>query len=337
MSDQLSFIKAIPKAELHLHIEGSLEPELMFELAGRNNINLPFASIDEVKKAYKFSNLQDFLDIYYQGMSVLITEQDFFDLTLAYILRAKADGVRHVEIFFDPQGHVERGVAFETAVNGIHRALVEGEIKHDISFGLIMCFLRHLSEESAFETLTMAQPFKDKIMGVGLDSSELGNPPEKFSTVFQAAKQQGYRLVAHAGEEGPVDYVQQALDQLNIERIDHGNAILQSAELIKRVVDSKIALTVCPLSNLKLCVVDKVENHPLPEMLSLGLKVTLNSDDPSYFGGYIAENYQVMADVFQLDKQTLVKLAKNSISASFATKQRKQVLLMELIEFALAA
>ncbi len=333
---QIDFIRSLPKAELHLHIEGSLEPELMFELAERNGIELPFENVEAVREAYQFSNLQDFLDIYYQGMSVLITEQDFFDLTLAYLMKAKADGVRHVEIFFDPQGHVERGVSFETVVNGIHRALIEGEIKHDISFGLIMCFLRHLSEEAAFETLAQAAPFRDKIIGVGLDSSELGNPPEKFQRVYMEAQKQGYRLVAHAGEEGTSDYVLQALDLLQIERIDHGNAILQDAALTQRVVDAGIALTVCPLSNLKLCVVDKAENHPLPEMLEKGLKVTLNADDPSYFGGYIADNYLVMAEAFDLDNKTLVKLAKNSITASFADKARKQVLLLELVEKALA-
>jgi len=308
----------------------------MFELAARNGIDLPFDSIEAVKQAYQFSNLQDFLDIYYQGMSVLITEQDFFDLTIAYLQRAQADGVRHVEIFFDPQGHVERGIAFETVVNGIYRALREGEHQYDISFGLIMCFLRHLSEDAAFETLVQAEPFRDKIIGVGLDSSEKGNPPQKFQRVFAAAKQQGYHLVAHAGEEGGADYVLEALDLLKIERIDHGNAILEDAALTQRVVESGIALTVCPLSNLKLCVVDKVENHPLPIMLEKGLKVTLNADDPSYFGGYIAENYRVMAEAFDLDNKTLVKLAKYSISASFANKERKQKLLLELVELALA-
>jgi len=308
----------------------------MFELAARNDIKLPFDSVEAVKQAYQFSNLQDFLDIYYQGMSVLITEQDFYDLTLAYLQRAQEDGVRHVEIFFDPQGHVERGIAFETVVNGIYRALQDGERQYDISFGLIMCFLRHLSEEAAFETLAQAEPFRDKIIGVGLDSSEQGNPPSKFQRVFAEAKKQGYRLVAHAGEEGGADYVLEALDLLHIERIDHGNAILQDAALTQRVADSGMALTVCPLSNLKLCVVDKVENHPLPEMLEKGLKVTLNADDPSYFGGYIAENYRVMAEAFDLDNKTLVRLAKYSISASFATKQRKQKLLLELVELALA-
>ncbi|MEE9448163.1 MAG: adenosine deaminase [Arenicellales bacterium] len=332
---QLDFIRALPKAELHLHIEGSLEPELLFSLAERNGITLPFKTIEDVRAAYQFSNLQDFLDIYYQGMSVLITEQDFFDLTMAYLLRAKEDGVRHVEIFFDPQGHVERGIAFETVVNGIYRALVEGEVKHDISFGLIMCFLRHLSEDEAFDTLKMAEPFKDKLLGVGLDSSEMGHPPEKFQNVFSVAKKQGYKIVAHAGEEGPAEYVRQALDLLEVDRIDHGNAVLEDAELTQRVADEGIALTVCPLSNLKLCVVDKAENHPLPKMLEAGLTITLNSDDPAYFGGYIAENYQVMADAFDLDRKVLVKLAKNSIAVSFANKKRKQVLLMELIEQAL--
>ena len=308
----------------------------MFELAARNHISLAYASVEALKDAYQFSSLQDFLDIYYQGMSVLITEQDFFDLTLAYLKRAKQDGVRHVEIFFDPQAHLERGIAFKTVVNGIHKALLEGEIKYDISFGLIMCFLRHLSEQEAFDTLVLASDFKDKIIGVGLDSSELGHPPSNFSRVFAEAKKQGYRLVAHAGEEGPADYIRQALDELKIERIDHGNAVLDDPALTRRVVESGLALTVCPLSNLKLCVVDKVQNHPLPKMLEAGLKLTLNSDDPSYFGGYIAENYRVMAEAFNLDSRTLTKLAKNSISASFARPERKQALMMELVECALA-
>lgn len=335
MMADLEFIRSLPKAELHLHIEGSLEPELMFQLAERNQIDLSFASVDEVRAAYDFSNLQDFLDIYYQGMNVLRTEQDFFDLTLAYIERAKADGVRHVEIFFDPQGHLERGISFETVVSGIYRALIEGEVKHDISFGLIMCFLRHLSEQDAFKTLEAAEPFRDKIIGVGLDSSEKGHPPEKFERVFARAREQGYQIVAHAGEEGPADYVRQALDLLKVERIDHGNAVLDDTELTKRVAEEGIALTVCPLSNLKLCVVDKVENHPLPKMLDAGLKVTLNSDDPAYFGGYVAENYAAMTEAFALDRRALVKLAKNSISASFADKPRKQRLMLELVEHAL--
>ncbi len=316
------FIQNLPKAELHLHIEGTFEPELMFAIAQRNNIDLPYRSVEQLREAYNFSNLQDFLDIYYQGMNVLRTQRDFYELTRDYLARAHTQGVRHVEIFFDPQGHVSRGISFETVLDGLHQALTESEAMHGISFHIIMCFLRHLDQDDAFKTLDMAMPYRDRIIGVGLDSSERGNPPEKFTGVFAAARQAGFRCVAHAGEEGPADYVRQALDQLQIERIDHGNAALDDPALVNYLAKQQIALTVCPLSNLKLCVVDSVDQHPLPTMLRHNLCITLNSDDPAYFGGYINENYQVMQQAFSLDIDTLATLAKNSFTASFASQQR---------------
>ncbi len=316
------FIKDLPKAELHLHIEGTFEPELMLAIAERNKLDFRFDDVDELRRAYNFSNLQDFLDIYYQGMNVLRTPRDFYDLTREYLLRVSSQGVRHVEIFFDPQGHVSRGISFDCVIDGLHQALTSSEKEFDISFGIIMCFLRHLDEDDAFETLKMALPHRDKIVGVGLDSSERGNPPGKFSNVFRAAREAGFRSVAHAGEEGPADYVRETLDLLKVERIDHGNAALDSPELVHRLAKDQIALTVCPLSNLKLCVVDKIENHPLPAMLRNNLCITLNSDDPAYFGGYINENYLAMQKAFNLSTSTLVDLAKNSFTASFAPAQR---------------
>ena len=280
-------IDRLPKAELHLHIEGSLEPELLFALAARNGVAIPLDSVEAVRAAYDFSNLQDFLDIYYQGMSVLLTEQDFFDLTWAYLERARADNVRHVEIFFDPQGHTERGVAFETALDGIERALKAGEADLGISYRLIMCFLRHLSEEDAFATLEQAMPHLSRIHGVGLDSSEVGHPPSKFARVFARARELGLHVTAHAGEEGPPEYVHEALDLLAVERIDHGNRALEDDALAQRIADEGLTLTVCPLSNLKLCVIRDIADSPIKRMLDLGLKATVNSDDPAYFGGYI--------------------------------------------------
>jgi len=324
------FVQSLPKAELHLHIEGSFEPELMFEIARRNGIDLPFASVEEIRKAYDFSNLQDFLDIYYQGMNVLHTEQDFYDLTYAYLSRVAAQNVRHVEIFFDPQGHTGRGVEFATVFNGIWRALEDGEKNFEISFRLIMCFLRHLDEADAFKTLDQAEPFTDRIHAVGLDSSEMGFPPSGFERVFAKARQQGYLTVAHAGEEGPPSYVKEALDLLKVSRIDHGNRALEDAELTARLAASAMPLTVCPLSNLKLCVVDSLESHPLPGMLEAGLVVTLNSDDPAFFGGYINENYQAMLDYLPIDETILAGIARNSINASFAEDSRKRELLDEL-------
>lgn len=316
-AERNAFIADLPKAELHLHIEGSLEPELMFALAQRNKVAIPFASVEEVRAAYDFSNLQDFLDIYYQGMGVLIEEQDFYDLTMAYLLRAKADNVRHVEIFFDPQGHTERGVPFAVVIDGISRALADGERDLGISYRLIMCFLRHLSEEEAFATLEEARPHLHLIHGVGLDSSEVGHPPSKFARVFANARELGLKLVAHAGEEGPPEYVYEALDVLKIDRVDHGNRALEDAALIKRLADSGMCLTVCPLSNLKLCVVDDLRNHPLKTMLDHGLKATVNADDPSYFGGYVNDNFRAISDALNLSRDDVAALAKNSFAGAF--------------------
>jgi len=318
------FIAGLPKAELHLHLEGSLEPEQMFEIAKRNQIDIPFRTIEEVKQAYQFSNLQDFLDIYYTGMKVLIEERDFYELTEAYLRKVAASNTRHVEVFFDPQGHTERGIKFETVLNGIATALDVVGKELNISYRLIMCFLRHLSEDSALETLNEAKPYLDKIDGVGLDSSELGNPPEKFKNVFALAKSLDLKLVAHAGEEGPAEYVWQALNILKVDRIDHGNRSLDDDKLVNRIINDGIALTVCPLSNLKLCVVKDMRDHPLKMMLDKGLLVTINSDDPSYFGGYMNENYFAVADALDLSEEALVQLAKNSFMASFLSKAEKQ-------------
>ena len=316
-ADRAAFIAALPKAELHLHIEGSLEPELMFELAQRNGVAIPFASVEEVRAAYAFSNLQDFLDIYYQGMGVLHTEQDFFDLTAAYLARAHADTVRHVEIFFDPQGHTERGIAFATVVHGITRALDDADARFGITSKLIMCFLRHLSEAEAEATLDEALPYLDRIDGVGLDSSEVGHPPAKFERVFARARTLGLKIVAHAGEEGPPAYVYEALNLLKVDRIDHGNRSLEDPALVARLAAGGMTLTVCPLSNLKLCVVDDMAAHPLKNMLDAGLRATVNSDDPSYFGGYVNANYQAVADALDLSKAELITLARNSFTGSF--------------------
>ncbi|MEO0698854.1 MAG: adenosine deaminase [Pseudomonadota bacterium] len=312
-----AFINAVPKAELHLHIEGSLEPEMMFELAQRNNVTLPYASVEEVRAAYQFSNLQEFLDLYYLGMGALIEERDFYDLTIAYLERAGADNVRHVEIFFDPQGHTERGVAFDTVITGITRALDEGEARLGITSKLIMCFLRHLSEEDAFATLEEAMPWLERIDGVGLDSSEVGHPPEKFARVFAKCRDLGLKLVAHAGEEGPPDYVWQALDVLGIDRIDHGNRALEDAALVDRIAKEGLTLTVCPLSNLKLCVIDDIADSPVKTMLEAGIKATVNSDDPSYFGGYVNDNYHAIAQALDLSIDDIAALAINSFEGSF--------------------
>ena len=316
-ADRAAFIAALPKAELHLHIEGSLEPELMFELAQRNEVAIPFASVDKVRAAYDFSNLQDFLDIYYQGMGVLHTQQDFYDLTAAYLARAHADAVRHVEIFFDPQGHTERGIAFETVITGITRALDDARERHGMTSKLIMCFLRHLDEADAEATLDEALPFLDRIDGVGLDSSEVGHPPSKFTRVFARARGLGLKIVAHAGEEGPPAYVHEALDLLKVDRIDHGNRSLEDPALVERLAAEGITLTVCPLSNLKLCVVNDIADHPLKTMLDAGLRATVNSDDPSYFGGYVNANYQAVADALDLSRGDLRTLARNSFTGSF--------------------
>jgi len=334
MTDMTQFIKGMPKVELHLHIEGSLEPELMFALAQRNNIDIPFKSVEDVRAAYNFSNLQDFLDIYYQGMNVLRHEQDFYDLTWAYLERMAQQNVQHVEIFFDPQGHTERGVGFSTVLDGISRALEDGRKKLGVTSHIIMCFLRHLSEESALKTLEEALPYKSRILGVGLDSSEVGHPPSKFARVFDKARKEGFLIVAHAGEEGPPEYVWEAVDQLKVDRIDHGNRSLEDEKLIARLVADGTALTVCPLSNLKLCVVKDMTQHPLKKMLSLGLKATVNSDDPAYFGGYMNENYSAVAEALQMERNDILTLARNSIHASFADEPRRKILLENLENYA---
>lgn len=317
MDDLAAFIRGLPKAELHLHIEGSLEPEQMFEFARRNGVALPFANVEEVRAAYAFSNLQDFLDIYYQGAQVLLKEADFHDLAMAYFRRVAADGARHVEIFFDPQTHTDRGVPFETVAKGLFSAMDEAEQTLGITSKLILCFLRHLSEEAAFETLEQARPWLDRIAGVGLDSSEVGHPPSKFARVFAAARKLGLKVVAHAGEEGPPAYVYEALDLLEVDRIDHGNRSLEDDALTERLVREGMTLTVCPLSNLKLRVVDDLAAHPLKRMLDLGLRATVNSDDPAYFGGYLAQNWIETARALSLTRAELVTLAKNSFTGSF--------------------
>lgn len=332
MTDLNNLIAALPKAELHLHLEGSLEPEQLMQFAERNRVDIPFKTLDEVKAAYNFSNLQDFLDIYYQGMSVLQTEADFHDLTDAYLQRCAADNVRHVEVFFDPQGHTERGLDFATPINGILAALDAAKGKYGITYKLIMCFLRHLSEEDAFATLAEAEPFLDRIHGVGLDSSEVGHPPAKFERVFAAARDKGLKLVAHAGEEGPPEYVYEALDLLKIDRIDHGNRLLEDEALITRVKDAGLTLTVCPLSNLSLCVVDDLKDHPMKRMLSLGLKATINSDDPAYFGGYVNQNYVETAAAVGLTRDEIITLARNSFTGSFLSTEEQAVHLQEISE-----
>jgi len=333
MTTLKAFINGIPKAELHLHIEGTFEPELMFEIAKRNNIQLKYDSVEELKKAYDFSNLQDFLDIYYEGANVLIKEQDFYDLTWAYLSKVHAQNVKHIEIFFDPQTHTDRGIAFKTVIEGIHRALEDGENKLGISYKLIMSFLRHLDEASAFKTLEQGLEYKEWIAGVGLDSSELGNPPSKFERVFAKAKEEGFLLMAHAGEEGPSEYVWEALDLLHVDRIDHGNRSLDDDKLVQELVSKNMALTVCPLSNLKLKVVKEIENHPIKTMLEKGLLVTVNSDDPAYFGGYMNENYQAMADALNLTKEDITKLVKNSFEASFLDNNTKAQIIGEVEDY----
>ncbi len=333
MKNRTAFSKGLPKAELHLHIEGSLEPEQMMQFARRNNVILPYKTADEIRAAYAFNNLQEFLDIYYTGMSVLQTEQDFYDLTYAYLKRAKQDNCRHTEIFFDPQGHTERGIRFETVINGIDRALRDGAEQLGISSGLIMCFLRHLPEEDAMTTLEEAKPYLDKIIGVGLDSSEVGHPPSKFKNVFAAAKALGLKIVAHAGEEGPPEYVYEALDVLNIDRLDHGNRSMEDQALVTRLASVNMTLTVCPLSNLKLCVVDDLKAHPLKKMLDAGLAATVNADDPSYFGGYLNDNFIETAEALDLSQQDLVVLAQNSFNGAFLDEGQKQSYLDEIARY----
>lgn len=320
------FIQNLPKVELHLHIEGTLEPELMFELAQRNRITLPYRSPEEIRAAYQFSNLQSFLDIYYQGANVLIHEEDFFDLTWAYLLRCQADNVMHTEIFFDPQTHTERGIDFDTVVNGIHRALRKAELELGISSQLIMCFLRHLSEDAAIETLEQALAHQDKIIGVGLDSSELGHPPEKFARVFAQAHAAGFVTVAHAGEEGPAQNIRDAIELLKVQRVDHGVRCVEDDALVRWLKDSQMPLTVCPLSNLKLKVFADMASHNVVELLRMGLCVTINSDDPAYFGGYMTDNFMAVAQAHPMNHDELAQLTYNAIAASFISEQEKSIL-----------
>ena len=328
-----TFIRDIPKAELHIHIEGSLEPDSMFEIAARNRVALPFSSVDEVRRAYNFTDLQSFLDIYYKGMEVLRQERDFYDLTWAYLERAHADHVLHAEIFFDPQGHTERGIPFETMITGIHAALLDGERQFGMMTKLIMCFLRHLSVESAMETLRRSLPFRDWITAVGLDSSEAGNPPAKFAAVFDRAREAGFLTVAHAGEEGPPDYIWQALDVLGASRIDHGVRCIEDARLVERLRAEQVPLTVCPLSNVKLRVFRVLSEHNLKRLLDLGLCVTVNSDDPAYFGGYLNDNFLAAEKALSLDRNDIRKLAENSFRASFLSDAEKRGLLEQLDKF----
>jgi adenosine deaminase len=325
-----TLIKRLPKCELHIHIEGSLEPELMLALARRNGVRLKYESVDAVRQAYRFRNLQDFLDIYYQGMSVLITEQDFYDLAFAYLQRAHADNVRHVEMFFDPQGHTARGIAFATVIGGLHRAIADAERQLGVRASLIMCFLRHLVEADAEQTLDSALAFKDKIVGIGLDSSETGNPPSKFKHVFGRAREAGFFLTAHAGEEGPPSYVWEALDVLGVGRIDHGNRSLQDQTLVGRLARERMALTVCPLSNLRLRVVPDLKQHPLRQMMEKDLIVTINSDDPAYFGGYVNDNYRAVSDALSLGRDEIVAIVRNGFQASLMTKSEKDAALAEV-------
>ncbi|MGR5432657.1 adenosine deaminase [Vibrio owensii] len=318
-----AFIQGLPKVELHLHIEGSLEPELLFELAQRNNIDIPYESPQALRKAYEFEDLQSFLDIYYQGANALRTEQDFYDLTWAYLERCKADNVIHTEIFFDPQTHTDRGIEFETVINGIHRAMQDGNEKLGITSQIIACFLRHLSEESAIETLQSIVKHQDKIVGVGLDSSELGHPPEKFKRAFQQAKEAGLLTVAHAGEEGPAQNIIDSVEMLGVSRVDHGVRCVEDASLVEALIESKMPLTVCPLSNIKLCVFDEMEQHNIVDLLRKGVAVTINSDDPAYFGGYMTDNFMAVSNAHPMTKAELAQFTINAINASFISEALK--------------
>ena len=324
------FLLALPKAELHLHLEGSLEPELMLKFAKRNNVSLPYHGIEDIKQAYRFHNLQSFLDIYYQCAQVLQTQQDFFDLTWAYLLKCHEEGIVHVEPFFDPQTHTERGLDFETVITGIHQALKQGQEQLGISHGLILCFLRHLPEQAAIDCLNAAKPFQDFFIGVGLDSSELGHPPEKFTHVFKLAKELGLHRVAHAGEEGPAQYIHQALDILDAQRIDHGVRCTEDESLIKRLIHQQTPLTVCPLSNTKLNVYSHMQQHPVLKLLEQGLNITINSDDPAFFGDYLMANFQALVDELKLNRGQAAQLAANSINSSFLTQDQKQHYLKNL-------
>ena len=333
MTDDTRFIRGIPKAELHLHIEGTLEPELMFELAGKHGVELPHASVEALRAAYQFDDLQSFLDLYYAGAAVLRDAHDFHALTMAYLRRAHADGVVHVEIFFDPQTHTERGIAFATAIDGILRALRDGERELGISWRLILCFLRHLSAEAAMATLEQALPYKASIAAVGLDSSERGHPPSKFTAVFERARAQGFLTVAHAGEEGPPAYIIEALDLLHVSRIDHGVRCEEDPALMQRLASSRMPLTVCPLSNVKLRVYRRIEDHNIKRLLDQGLCVTVNSDDPAYFGGYVAANFEAIRGGLNLSREDIRKLAANSIEGSFLAAADKQRWLRAIAAF----
>lgn len=328
------FIAGIPKSELHLHIEGTFEPELMFEIAARNNVPLRFSSVESLQAAYNFNNLQEFLDIYYSGANVLIEEQDFYDLTWAYLQRIHSQNVFHTEVFFDPQTHTSRGIPFSKVISGIHKALEDGRKKLGISYRLILSFLRHLSEKEAFETLAEAMPYKSWITAIGLDSSEKGHPPRKFERVFAKAREEGFLAVAHAGEEGPAEYVWEALNLLHVSRIDHGNRSLDDSKLTEELAKRKMPLTVCPLSNLKLKVVDDMTRHPLALMLEKEMLVTVNSDDPAYFGGYMNENYLAVAKALNLQKEQIIQLAKNSFTASFLSESEKEAWIEKIDLFA---
>ena len=319
----IEYIKKTPKTELHLHIEGTLEPDHMFKLAKRNNVSIPFKNVEEVKSAYNFHNLDSFLNIYYQGSKVLINEEDFFDLTWAYILKCKKDNVVHTEIFFDPQTHTDRGIDFDVVINGIYKALSKAKNELNISSKIIMCFLRHLDEDSGFKVLSKALKHKDKIIGVGLDSSELGNPPKKFEKLFKKAIEEGFLTVAHAGEEGPPKYIWEAIELLKIKRIDHGVQCLKDEKLVKKLKESQIPLTVCPLSNIKLCVFDKLEKHNLKKIINKDLMATVNSDDPAYFGGYLNENLIQAQSALNLSKKEVKTLIIKSFKSSFLNENEK--------------
>lgn len=337
MNDLSPFIAGLPKAELHLHIEGSLEPEQMFAFAQRNRVDLPFVSVEEIRAAYDFSNLQDFLDIYYAGANVLRTEDDFRDMALAYFRRAAADSVRHAEIFFDPQTHTDRGIPFQVVADGLLAGMDKARRELGVTSKLILCFLRHLDEDAAFATLKAAEPWLDRIEGVGLDSSEVGHPPSKFERVFAAAGSMGLKRVAHAGEEGPPEYVWEALDLLKIDRMDHGNRSMEDPALVRRLAAEGMTLTVCPLSNHKLCVVEDLTKHPVPEMLRQGLNVTLNSDDPAYFGGYVNRNYEAMADHAGVTREQLIQIARNSFEGAFLPDEDKARHIAEVDAYAARA
>jgi adenine deaminase len=325
-----TLIKRLPKCELHVHVEGSLEPELMFALARRNGITLPHLSVEALRQAYHFQNLQDFLNLYYQGMSVLITEQDFYDLALAYLERAHANNVRHVEMFFDPQGHTSRGISFSTVIAGLSRAIDDAGRRLGVQASLIMCFLRDRNEEDAERTLDLALAFKDRIVGVGLDSAERGNPPSKFKHVFRRARDAGFFLTAHAGEEGPPGYVWEALDVLGVARIDHGNHSVEDDSLMGRLARDQVPLTMCPLSNLRLRVVDDLAHHPLRRLMDRGIIVTVNSDDPAYFGGYVNQNYLAISAALGLERNDIVAIVRNGIRASLMTMPEKDKALADI-------